>query len=151
MRRLIQLVLAVALVIGFAGAAPAQTVSDELTQTLNAQGFEVVSARYTWLRRIVVTATDGEYSREILVARGAGVILDDKWKRLDMAAPYERKGGARSPARGRPFNGGGGDGPNGAPPSGVRLGLELGLPGLKPGPDPGPGSDPDDNPPPDKR
>lgn len=151
MRRPIQLVLAVALVVGFAGAAPAQTVSDELAQTLSAQGFEVVSTRYTWLRRIVVTATNGEFSREILVARGAGIILDDKWKRLDTAAaaPRARKSGARSSDdNGDGLNALGGrkDGP-------PRPGGGHGL-GPPPGrtPDPGPGGPgPGDKPPGDKR
>lgn len=61
----------------------AQTVNNEIIQELADQGFSVVSTRYTWLRRIVVTASDGTFERELLITRGTGVVLHDKWRRVD--------------------------------------------------------------------
>ncbi len=69
-------------------SSKAQTVSDEIIQELADQGYSVISTRYTWLRRIVVTASDGVFERELLISRGTGVVLHDKRHRI--AAPTQK-------------------------------------------------------------
>lgn len=102
--------------LSFPFPAIAQTVSDEIAQELADQGFTIVSTRYTWLRRIVVTASDGTFERELLVTRGTGVVLQDKWQRIEDAgnAPALR----RSETTKRPAYGAGqeSDGQGSAPP-----------------------------------
>lgn len=96
MKNVVSLVLALALMLGTPTHIQAQDVNDALAQELSDQGFTVVSTRYTWLRRIVVEATDGEFNREILVSRRSGVVLQDNWERI--ARPIG-EGGDRSGAR----------------------------------------------------
>ena len=72
--------------------ASAQDVSEDFEKSLNNQGFTIVSTGYTWLRRIVVQATDGVHDREIVIARGSGQVLQDNWE------PAERTGDRSRPA-----------------------------------------------------
>ncbi len=104
-------------------AAPvqAQTVSPDITEALTEQGYTITGTRYTWLRRIVVEATNGVYDREILISRGAGIVLQDN---IQPIAPKGKT--AEPPLEPPPVSG------KAPPPSGA-------APGPGPGPESGPG------------
>ena len=77
------LVMGIAIVCCLASSTQAQTVSEAFANSLKEQGFHIVSTRYTWLRRIVVEASNGTFEREILVSRGSEVVLQDLWRPIE--------------------------------------------------------------------
>ena len=85
-QRFIYMLLFVGFSLGPISQSQAQSVSDEFELALQEQGFSIVSTGYTWLRRVVVRATNGTYEREIVIARGSGQILQDNWNLIGTAS-----------------------------------------------------------------
>lgn len=82
MRHVFRLIL-ISLVLCAAPVAQAQTIPAPIVQSLTAQGFTITSKRFTWLGRIYVEASNGTVRRQILIARGSGQILQDRYVALD--------------------------------------------------------------------
>ena len=70
------------MICGLISSASAQTLNDAFAKSLAEQGFVIESTKFTWLRRIVVQATNGTHNREIVVTRGSGRILQDNWSEV---------------------------------------------------------------------
>jgi hypothetical protein len=66
-----------ALVLGTAPPAAADTIEQRLAAELQAQGYKIVEANRTWLGRLRVVAESDEIRREIVVDPGTGEILRD--------------------------------------------------------------------------
>lgn len=126
------LLYVVVFALSLAGPLQAQTLGPGFSQLLDGQGFVVLSKRYTWLGRIVVTVSNGLYEREILLSRGSNQILQDNWTLIDsvagddngpppaIAGGESRRGGPAAGGSGRPGGPGGPDGPGGPGASGGR-------------------------------
>jgi hypothetical protein len=136
-------VFAVLLSFYLTGSVGAQTVSDEYVKTLHDQGFVIVSTGYTWLRRIVIHASNGTYEREIVIARGSGQILQDNWtlikRPLDAASERNHY---NQPVPPGPAPGGQGPGPGPGGQGGAGPGGQGGPGGGGPGPGGGDGPGP---------
>lgn len=70
------------LLIGFLGlTSPALAdtdISDPVVALIEAQGYEVIEVRQTWLGRVLITARNNAYLREIVLNRTTGQILRDQ-------------------------------------------------------------------------
>lgn len=117
-----------------AGAVLAQDIPERVQQKLAKDGYEVISVGRTWLGRTLITASDGENSRTVVVARGSGQVLHDR---------------VRSGVNAGPVPEGAGDEPRPAlqpeknqPAGAAKNGPKAGQNGKGPG-GPGPGSGPD--------
>lgn len=66
------------MVMGLAGVAFAQTVDlSGIVQEIRGDGYEIVGVERTWLGRIRIEAWDGMLTREVVVSRSTGEILQD--------------------------------------------------------------------------
>ncbi|AKI00216.1 hypothetical protein IMCC20628_01499 [Hoeflea sp. IMCC20628] len=113
--------------LALAGPLQAQTLSPGFSDLLDEQGFVVLSKRYTWLGRIVVTVSNGLYEREILLTRGSNQILQDNWTTIEQAPVTDTpsqtviiggessRGGPGPGGPGGPGGAGGPGGPGGQP------------------------------------
>lgn len=67
----------------WAGMASAETLVDQVTRQLAAQGYTEITVSKTWLGRIRVEASGGTATREIILNPRTGEILRDYWEDED--------------------------------------------------------------------
>ncbi len=94
----------------WAAPQPLRAETDFLTPVLSrleAEGFTITEVRRTWLGRILVTATDSQNLREVVLNRHNGEVLRDRL--FPSANPRHGAGGSNTQAD----HGGGGMGDDG--------------------------------------
>ncbi|TDK51178.1 hypothetical protein [Antarcticimicrobium luteum] len=100
-------------------AAPAATagegVAEPVVRSLTEEGYTVTDVSRTWLGRILITAQNRRFLREVALDRRTGAILGDQRFRRSEAADAPADG---APAGNGGTGGGGGTGPGGAGGSG---------------------------------
>lgn len=77
MKRLTSLAAGLCLSLALATPVMADPLQDQVTATLEAQGYEVVSVGHTWLGRIRILAQSDEVRREIVLNPTTGEVLRD--------------------------------------------------------------------------
>lgn len=77
--------------LSLAAPASAQTggsVADPVIRTLTEEGYTVTDVSRTWLGRILITARNARYLREVALDRRTGAILgDQRFMRTETGAP----------------------------------------------------------------
>ncbi|MGI9220938.1 MAG: hypothetical protein ACR2QS_07880 [Woeseiaceae bacterium] len=62
----------------YAGLSPnAQQTAENVIETLETNGYRIVSVKRTLLRRLCITADNGAYTREVIISRSTGEIKRD--------------------------------------------------------------------------
>ena len=77
--------------------ASAETAQDKVVRHLQAQGFENIEVRRTWLGRVRITGENQSQEREIILNPATGEILRDYWEEREGASPG---GGLVNPGQG---------------------------------------------------
>lgn len=80
-RSLISLVLGLAIAAGTVAQVAAQAGPPPIAsaiERLETEGYTVIDTRRSWLGRIVVLSTRGDYTREMVLNRTTGTVLSDR-------------------------------------------------------------------------
>jgi hypothetical protein len=87
MIRVRSMAIGVALIVALAGPAWAGPIEEQVTATLETQGYDIVSVGRTWLGRLRIVAESDELRREIVLNPTTGEVLRDYSVRLIAGTP----------------------------------------------------------------